>query len=88
MINWNVSKTDHDLIMKIVYRAQSKSKAVPQREQLMDLTACHANGCPLKLAELLNAPDFDFTHDVFGITRHINRQTGQLEDSFLPRYAH
>lgn len=53
----------------------------------MDITACHANGTPLKLEALLNANDFDFAHDVFGIHRHINRETGELQDCFLPRYA-
>ena len=43
--------------------------------------------CPLKLAELASAPVADFSHDVFGIRRHLNRQTKQLEDCFLPRFA-
>ena len=40
-----------------------------------------------ELEELLHADGFDFTHDVWGIRRHINRKTGQLEDCFTPRYA-
>lgn len=53
----------------------------------MDITACHANGNPLKLDELLAADEFNFTHDVFGIRRHLNRKTGKLEDYFSPRYS-
>ena len=53
----------------------------------MDLTACHSNGCPLKLSELLAADSFNFAHDVFGIRRHINRETGRLENCFSPRFA-
>jgi hypothetical protein len=53
----------------------------------MDIAACNANGCKLKLEEFLAAPGFDFIHDVIGIQRHINRETGQLGDCFLPRYA-
>ena len=53
----------------------------------MDITACHANGNPLRLAELLSADDFNFCHDVLGIRRHINRETGQLENCFVPRFS-
>ena len=53
----------------------------------MDITACHVNGMPLKLNALLGADDANFAHDVFGIRRHLNRETGKLEDCFVPRYA-
>jgi hypothetical protein len=53
----------------------------------MDLAACHCNGCPLQLTELLDADDFNFSHDIFGIRRHLNRTTGKLDDRFLPRFA-
>jgi len=52
----------------------------------MDITAAH-NHCPLKLTELLEANEFNFCHDVFGIRNHINRDTGELQNCFLPRYA-
>lgn len=91
MISWNVSKTEHDIIMDIAYRAHAiaKKQGVPYdlTEIMMDLTATHANGCPLKLAELAGASPFDFTHDVFGIRNHIDRSTGQLRDGFCPRYT-
>lgn len=53
----------------------------------MDLTACHANGCPLRLADLLGASAGDFVHDVWGIQKHLNRKTGGLHDFFVPRFA-
>lgn len=53
----------------------------------MDVTACHANGCPLDLEKLLHADAFNFSHDVFGIARYINRNTGKLENCFVPRCA-
>jgi len=53
----------------------------------MDLSACHANGCPLDFEKLLAAPDFDFIHDVLGIRRHLDRATGNLMDCFVPRCA-
>ena len=43
--------------------------------------------CPLKLQELLNADEFDFWHDIFGIYKNLNRQTKKLENCFVPRYA-
>jgi hypothetical protein len=61
-------------------------KRRPLLEFEMDLVACHANGCPLDFPRLLNADDFNFAHDVFGIERHLNRCTGKLGNCFLPRF--
>lgn len=52
----------------------------------MDLSACHAD-VPLRLADLADADGFDFAHDVFGIMRHMDRETGKLGGCFFPRYA-
>jgi len=91
MINFSVSKDEHVTIVEIADRAASMAKArnfdYPRVEAMMDVTAAHANGCPLKLNDLLAAEPFDFAHDVFGIRRHINRKTGQIEDCFVPRFA-
>jgi len=54
---------------------------------LMDVEVTHCNGCPLNLAALADAPDGDFIHDLFGIRRHLDRNTGTLGGCFLPRYA-
>jgi hypothetical protein len=43
--------------------------------------------CPLRLHELLDADDFNFAHDIFGIYSNFNRETKQLENGFLPRFA-
>ena len=53
----------------------------------MDLTACHANGCALDLARLMQANDANFGHDVFGIRRYINRRDGTIGGCFVPRCA-
>lgn len=92
MIDWNISREDHALIVKIVKRAIAMALDLgenpPDTQTLvMDLTACHGNGCPLKLEELLAAGDSDFAHDVFEIGRHVNRKTGKLDHGFMPRYA-
>lgn len=52
----------------------------------MDITACHANGCPLDLERLLAADDFNFAHDIIGIRRFLDRDTGKLSDMFSPRF--
>lgn len=52
----------------------------------LDIEACHKN-CPLRLDDLLAADDFNFGHDVFGINRHLNRDTCELENHFRPRFA-
>jgi hypothetical protein len=53
----------------------------------MDLTAAHCNGNPLRLDELLKADDFNLLHDVSGIAKHLNRETGKLEGFFSPRFS-
>lgn len=92
-VNFKVSKEDRVLIEKIVTRYQTivrrggKMPLIDHVDREMDIAACHANGTPLLLAELLAAKEFDFMHDIIGIQRHINRETGKLNDHFLPRCA-
>lgn len=75
-----------DLIVdRAVEMAESKEIPLDKHRLHMDISAVHANGCPLELDRLLKADDFNFTHDVFGIMRHINRKTGKLTGFFLPR---
>lgn len=88
MINWNVSRRDAETISKIADRILADLSTPDDKMTIvMDLTACHANGVELRLAELLAADKFDLSHDYYGIRRHLNRTTGILEGCFLPRYA-
>lgn len=92
MVNMEVSKGDLEKITKIMLRAASMLNLEhtlhsSRLELSMDLTACHANGCRLDLDGLLTAAKGDFIHDITGINRHIDRRTGVLRNSFLPRYA-
>lgn len=77
--------------MKIVSRAMSLSENHGVHQSTMDwdmdITARHANGNPLRLQELLAADDFNFCHDVCGIYRQMNRENGQLQNCFLPRFS-
>ena len=88
MLNWTTTREDDEIIFKIVSRAMKIFKGKAGKLCLtMDISACHANGCPLKLDELLKADDFNFMHDIHGIHEHINRETGKLGDCFWPRFA-
>lgn len=87
-INWNASRLEYDFVRKIVKRAVKGIDGVTDATVVeMDIIACHLNGCPLDLEKLLNAPQFDFAHDICGITRHIDRETGELKNCFVPRCA-
>lgn len=89
MLDLTTSESDAQLIIKIVVRAASlmslESFGNDRLTTAMDISACHI-GCPLDLAGLLAADRFNFVHDVAGIIRHINRETGKLEH-FCPRFA-
>lgn len=58
----------------------------PRIDRMMDLEIVHKT-VGLDLDGLLAARDVDFMHDIAGITRYLDRTTGQLTECFLPRYA-
>lgn len=92
MISFTTDRRDFETISEIADRALPVLKRagaydVTKQHVMMDISAVHANGCPLRLEALLVAPDFDFSHDVAGIYGNLNRETGQLENCFVPRHA-
>jgi hypothetical protein len=91
-IKWKTEdKTEAILISKIAKRAAIMAKKSGVHYEyitvVMDVTAVHLNGNPIDLLALSQSDDFNFGHDVFGIRRHINRNTGQLENCFSPRFS-
>nr|DAL85278.1 MAG TPA: TNF receptor-associated factor 3-interacting protein domain, interleukin 13 receptor [Caudoviricetes sp.] len=90
-INFSAVPEEMEVIEKIAKRAtevySTHGVHLELLDVIMDITATHLNGCPLRLDELLNFPDFDFIHDISGIRQHLNRKTGALEHLFLPRSA-
>lgn len=88
---WTNNKTEMEIVHSIAQRAAAQAQKLDIDYRLidadMDISAVHVNGCPLRLSELLEADASNFAHDVFGIRRHLNRETGQLADHFLPRFA-
>lgn len=88
-ISWRSTKSEAKLIGITVDRAERIAAKLGVKfsacEMIMDLTACNANGCRLDFAKLLAFPDADFAHDVFGVRRYIDRETGRITGHFLPR---
>ena len=76
-----------ETIGKIVHRAVAINPAYNQTTVMMDLLVLHDTGVEMRWEEFLNAPVFDFMHDIDGINQHLNRRTYKLEDGFWPRYA-
>ncbi len=92
-INFTVNPRERDIINQIVNRAWRDLQGARHHDKFtkldlnMDITAVHCNGNPLRLEALRDADDFNFTHDILGIRRHLNRDTGKLENHFRPRFS-
>jgi len=92
-ISFEIDDTDREQIVAIAQRAAFMDRKINGRRAFgvihhqMNITACHANGNPLRLSDLLEADDFNFAHDVFGIDRHLSHETGKLENFFRPRFS-
>lgn len=88
-VSFKASKRERQLAREIAARAVALAAKhgtrLDQRDTEMDLIATHANGCRMNFPKLHAAYDFNLSHDVFGIRRHLNRATGELENCFLPR---
>ena len=80
MISFKATVKDREIIKQIAIRADYKDVA-------MDITACHLNGNPLRLQDLLDSDDFNFFHDIYGIRNCLNRETGKIDGMFLPRFS-
>jgi hypothetical protein len=87
MINWTkIKKEDMQIALQIAKRA---NRLYPRRTIMdfdMDIEACHLSN-PLRLKELLEADEFNFAHDIYGIMNNLNRETGKLQNCFLPRFS-
>ncbi len=89
VVSFTITFQDAALVRKIVDRAKRENLlgGRTRKDLNMDLAATHANGCPIDLSRLLDADLFNFSHDVVGIVRHLDRCTGQLTNCFVPRMA-
>lgn len=84
------TKDEGETVLRIVDRAVKMAKKTGGRiDELslhMDIAATHASN-PLRLDDLEKADDFNFVHDIYGIMRHLDRNTGLLTDCFVPRFS-
>lgn len=65
--------------------AQDKGAIIASSMQLgLDVAMVHSR-TPLELGQLLLTSDDDFTHDMAGIARNVDRLTGYLRNGFTPR---
>lgn len=92
IVDFDTDATEESQITDIVDRylvlIGATGDALEKLHHRMNLTACHLNGCPLDLQKLLDANDFLLAHDLQGIDRFLDRDTGKLEtEIFLPRCA-
>lgn len=89
-MKWKATPEDAKLIGEIALRAWSlltnKRKSQDLERIAEDLTACHLNGCPLRLTSMLWSSDHDLMHDVTLIFKRIDRRTGKLTGDELPIY--
>ena len=89
MVEFSCTRDEIEIVDKIADRVASMpgGETLDRVSLMMDIEACHSNGCKLKLQELLEADYSNFMHDINGIQRHMDRKTGELLDCFSPRYS-
>lgn len=88
-ISFDCAKEEALTISKIVALVAGR-RNINMMELEMDITAVHCNGNPLKLQEFLEAYEINpssFWHDITGILWNINRETGKLDNFFVPRHS-
>ena len=76
-----------EIISKITERADNLNLLCDDRISLMmDLDVANKE-FNLRLSELLEADDFNFSHDICGIQNNIDRTTKTFINCFVPRFA-
>lgn len=76
-----------EIMVKIAERAESLNIVMSDRISLMMDLECATEQFNLRLTELLEANNFNFSHDIVGIQNNINRETRKVEGVFVPRFA-
>jgi len=76
------TKDNFTKIHQIAKRANAMNQSYDLLTCSLDIEACLDI---IDLDKLLAFNDLNFSHDVFGIARHLNRVTKELMDCFSPR---
>ncbi len=80
-------RNEMKIISKIVERADNLNLLYDDRISLMmDLDVANKE-FDLRLNELLEADEFNFSHDICGIQNNIDRTTKTFMNCFVPRFA-
>lgn len=82
----SISVEDMAFIDQCVERACPLVQCISRCDLALSLCYAHLAE-PLHLERLLSSTDANFLHDIVGVVLHIDRNTGCLEDGFLPRFA-
>ena len=77
-----MTKRDYKRIGEVAKRACNFGVETDYLTISMDIECLYHT---LDIDKLLGFNDLNFSHDVFGIYRNLNRSTKQLENCFLPR---
>ena len=76
------------IIFEIAKRADDMNILAVDRLTLkMDLENVNKK-IKMNFQELLKADDMDFIHDIYNIQLFMDRETGELKNDFLPRFAY
>ncbi len=83
-----ITKQDYQTMSKIANRAikHGLNLHVDKLSLVMDIEGTN-DTIPLRLNDFLEADLGDFTHDIIGIQRNINRSTKEMDNCFVPRCA-
>lgn len=76
-----------ELVMDIVKRSDEMGLLMFDRISLSMDVKLTDDEFNLRLNELLEADNFNFSHDIIGIQQNINRQGRKMTGLFVPRYA-
>lgn len=74
-------------IVDIAKRAEQMELLLFDRMSLIMDLECANEEFNLRLDDLLQADDFNFSHDIVGIQNNLNRRTKEMENFFVPRYS-
>lgn len=75
-----------NLILKILDRAEYLDLKFDRSTLFMDLRFVDEK-IGLRLEDFLNSSDESFAHDIYGIQNNFNRETKEMDNFFLPRFA-
>ncbi len=83
----SITRADFDAMRKVADRTERMDFGFGRDRMtlVMDLEFAHIDCGGMDWDRLLAFDDGDFGHDMAGIAANINRETGKLDNCFLPR---